>query len=481
MRSRVHHSSLTEKNGHPEAERRVAVIGAGFSGTMVAIHLHAVLPAGCQIVLCERDRFARGAAYATPFATHMLNVRATGMSAFAADPHHFVNWLGARATGRAGEVMTTAAGSFASRRLYGEYVSELLYGARVAAGERRMSLRLAEVVDIERAGPGFRLRFLDGSSERVGAAVLAMGNLPPPPTGSPVHLTNPWEPGVTKGLRPDLPVLIVGTGLTMIDLVTEMRDTGFAAPIIALSRRGLLPQRHRATEPWPTPAPSAAERGSLLALLRHIRGDVRKAAASGVDWRSVIDSLRPITSDLWCGLPLRERARFMRHLRPYWDAHRHRLAEPIAERIDAMRAQGQLDIRRGRLLDVRVRDAAAEATCQLFGTPEPTCFTVQRLIDATGLAKLSGSENPLVNALLRRGLVRIDALGLGLEVTPSLETIDASGHATRSLCALGPLVRGALWECTAVPEIRVHAERVARAVAALFRPQTCASWVARSR
>ena len=447
------------------AGRRIAVIGAGFSGTMVAIHLHTLLPPACQVLLCERDRFARGTAYATPFAHHMLNVRATGMSAFPAEPYHFVNWLGARAAGRAGEVMTTEAGAFASRRVYGEYLSELLETARAAAGARRIALRSCEVVDIERAGAGFRLHFLDGSIERVGAVVLAVGNLPPAPTGTPGHLANPWSAGATAGLHPDRPVLIVGTGLTMIDLALLMRDAGFAAPIIALSRRGLLPQRHQATTLWPTPVFTDVERRSLVALLGRVRREVREAAARGLDWRCVINSLRPMTADLWCGLPLRERARFMRHLRPFWDVHRHRLAGPIADRIDGMRAQDQLDVRRGRILDMRAGEAGVEVTARLHGGGEPTRFAVQRVIDAMELARLDASVNPLAVALMRRGLARIDGLRLGLDVTSTLAVIDASGRAAENFWALGPVVRGALWECTAVPEIRVQAARVAHAVA----------------
>ncbi|MBN9508699.1 MAG: FAD/NAD(P)-binding protein [Alphaproteobacteria bacterium] len=487
---------LAPMDNERSAGRRVAVIGAGFSGTMVAIHLHALLPPACQVLLCERDRFACGTAYATPFAHHMLNVRATGMSAFPADSSHFVNWLAARATDRAGEVMTTEAGAFASRRVFGDYLSELLETARATAGKRRIALRPGEVVDIERAGVGFRLHFADGGVERVGAVVLAMGNLPPPPSGMPGRLADAWSAGATTGLRPDLPVLIVGTGLTMIDLALQMRDAGFAAPIIALSRRGLLPRRHRPTTPWPTPVFTDRERRSLLALLDCVRREVRAAAARGVDWRCVIDSLRPMTADLWCGLPPRERARFLRHLRPFWDVHRHRLPGPIADRIDGMRAQGQLDIRRGRLLDMRAGESGVEVTARLHGASEPTRFVVQRVIDAMGLTGLHGSVDPLAVALMRRGLARADGLGLGLDVTSTLAVIDASGHAATQMWALGPVVRGALWECTAVPEIRVHAVRVAHAVAEAFaerrappvgrpRPQPrsaapCAAWRART-
>jgi uncharacterized NAD(P)/FAD-binding protein YdhS len=306
--------------------------------------------------------------------------------------------------------------------------------------------------------------------QTVAAVVLAVGNLPPPPTGNPLHCTNPWDPHCTAGLRPDRPVLILGTGLTMIDLVLQLRSGGFGGRIIALSRRGLLPQRHRPTAPWPTPHFALAERRSLLALLRRLRREIRAAAAQGVDWRSVIDSLRPVTSDLWRGLPEAERARFLRHLRPYWDIHRHRVAEPLAEQIDDLRASGGLVIDRGRIIDLCFGDAGVEVTLRRRGAEPPVRRTVQRVINATGLAKLGETASPLIRALLRRGLVRVDRLGLGLDVTPALQAIDRGGDAAPNLWAIGPVVRGALWECTAVPDIRVHAERTARIIAAAFHP-----------
>jgi uncharacterized NAD(P)/FAD-binding protein YdhS len=447
------------------ADRRVAVIGAGFSGTMAALHLAAMLPPEYQVLLCERGRFGRGAAYSTPFSDHLLNVRAANMSAFSADPDHFLAWLSARPAFTAGAVRETAAGSFASRSLYGHYLSGLLDTALAKSGPGRLRLHPAEVVDLEPSGAGYRLIGRDGTAQRVAAAVLAVGNLLPPPTGSPLHCLNPWEPASTGGLRQDLPVLVIGTGLTMIDLVLQMRGSGFAGKIVALSRRGLLPQRHQATIPWPAPRPPHAERHSLLALFLRVRREVREAAALGVDWRSVIDSLRPITADLWSGLPVAERARFLRHLRPYWEVHRHRIAEPPAEQIAAQRARGDLVIERGRVLDLRLGEASVEVVYRLHNATQPVQLTVQRVINATGLGKLSEAATPLIAALAQRGLVRLDPLGLGLDITPSLQAVGGVGQPTPNLWAVGPLVRGALWECTAVPDIRAHAERAARAVA----------------
>jgi uncharacterized NAD(P)/FAD-binding protein YdhS len=276
---------------------------------------------------------------------------------------------------------------------------------------------------------------------------------------------NPWADGSTAGLRPGLPVLIVGAGLTMVDLAVEIFARGVPGPVIALSRRGLLPHRHAPAPPWPALSLAAAERGSVGALLRRLRGAVAEAGAQDGDWRGVVDSLRPLTQGLWRGLPPAERARFLRHLRTFWDIHRHRMAPPVADMVDAMRQSGFLQVLRGRVVGIEEHADCAEVTWQPPGAAAARTLTVQRVIMAVGSADAARTEEPLVRALLAAGMARLDELGLGLEVTDGLQVVDAEGQVTPGLWALGPIVRGVFWECTAVPDIRGQAERVARAVA----------------
>lgn len=444
-------------------KRPVAVIGSGFSGTMVALHLAAWLPADQTILLCERGAFARGAAYGTPNAGHLLNVRAANMSAFPRQPDHFLNWLTAGRRDYPDEVQDTDAGLFASRGLYGRYLFSLLNRA-VAGGPSRVRMMHADVVDIQPDEGGYQLRCADGAVYPVAAAVLAIGNLPPVDTDSPRHRTNPWAPGATAGLRPDQPVLIVGTGMTMVDVALELRAAGFPGPVIALSRRGLLSRRHAATGRWPTPSFNTAERASLLRLLERVRQDVRQAADLGVDWRSVIDSLRPITADLWRGLPQAERARFLRHVRPFWDVHRHRLAAPVADLCDAMLADGYLDVRRGRVVAMSHGEDDVTVMYRRRGAAKAETLVVQRVINANGLQNAENADSPLVHALCARGLGRLDPTGMGLDVTDALHVVAADGVAAPNIWALGPIVRGVFWECVAVPDVRTQAEKVARYV-----------------
>ena len=255
----------------------------------------------------------------------------------------------------------------------------------------------------------------------------------------------------------------------MVDAVASARQRGFSGPILAVSRRGLLPQVHAATASWPAPDVPVAARGSLPHLLRFVRDEVRRAAAVGVDWRSVIDALRSASIGLWRGLPLAEQRRFLRHVRAYWDVHRHRMAPPAAEIIARERASGGLSLMRARVMAVEDQAGHARVTLRERGADAPRVVNVQRIIDASGVGRVADTNDLLLRRLIARGLIRPDALGLGLAVTDDLAVVAQLGDASRPLWTLGPLLRGTLWECTAVPDIRGQAADLARTVAARLR------------
>ena len=456
------------RNG--SAGKVVAIIGAGFSGTMAAIHLRHALPPDWIVVLLDRTgRFARGPAYAASDAPHLLNVRSLNMSALPDDPGHFERWLGGQAPRWPGEVQVTEAGTFASRRLYGRYLRALLYDEITQSGGR-VRLCADDVRGLAPAGNGWRLSCASGREVAAAAVVIASGTLPSsrPCDGTVFH--DPWAAGATAGLRPGEPVLIVGTGLTMVDLALAMHARGFGGPIVALSRRGLAPQRHAAPGPaWPCPPFSEGERRSLPALLRAVRRRTRNAAAQGADWRTVIDAMRPVTAKLWQGLPPAERDRFLRHLRPHWDCHRHRMAPVVADAFDALQARSVLRLRRGRVLAADPVQGPAGRSVRVViqdrGASRADALVAQRVIYATGFG--AGAEaDGLVASLAAAGLARTDPHGMGLDVSPCLQVTRRDGGAAGGLWALGPIVRGVFWECTAVPDIRVQAQTVAGAVAA---------------
>ena len=445
----------------------IAVIGAGYSGTMAAIHLARETSSDRRILLCERGgEFGVGLAYSTPAPDHLLNVRASNMSAFAQDPSHFEAWLETHAAAVADQTHLTETGVFASRGIYGRYLKSVLADAldqQKTTG--RIELLNAAVVDCERAGDGFVLVNAAGRRREVAAVVLATGHVPPLPAPDRRYVASPWAPGATKGLRGDAPVVILGTALTMVDVVMSLRQNGFEGPIIALSRRGLLPRAHGASGPWPTPALAPAEHRSVRRMTRRLRAEVAEAAKRGVDWRGVVDSLRPVTQALWRGWSDAERARFLRHARRWWDVHRHRMAPPNAAALEAELTGGRLRIVAGRIGSIRFEPDAVRIGYAPLGEARPVELSAQRVIVATGLESAANTCDPFMRRLIDRGLTRWDRLGFGIDVTEDLAVVGADGQVTRNLWALGPILRGVFWECIAVPDIRQQAETVARQAA----------------
>lgn len=445
----------------------IAVIGAGFSGTMAALQLLTHLPLDRPVLLCEgAERFGRGRAYATGNPDHLLNVRAANMSAYPDRPGHFEAWLAGLAPDEPG-IRATPAGTFAARGLYGRYLADLLTEAVTERGAPRLHLVNDAIVDIVPEAGRVILRSAGGRTYPAAGAVLAMGNLVAPAEPPSRYRFDPWRSDAFERLHAPLPVMIVGTGLTMVDAVVSLRRQGFEGQIVALSRRGLVPATHEAATPWPAPALSQSERSAITRLAARIRAEIAAAQATGQDWRGVIDSLRPLTEALWLGLPQAERGRFLRHLRPFWDVHRHRSAPPVGATIAREIAAGSLVVRAGRIAGIEDGPRHARVTFRPRGTQGRETLDVQGILDARGIGSVAGTRDPLLARLIARGLVRPGPFGIGLDVEPDF-AVGGARAAGVNLWTLGPLLRGVFWECTAVPDIRHQAVDLARAVAAEF-------------
>jgi uncharacterized NAD(P)/FAD-binding protein YdhS len=440
-----------------EAVDHVVIIGGGFSGTMLAVQLARL--GESKVTLVERGANpGHGIAYSTGHPAHLLNVRAGKMSAFPDDPGHFARWLAARGLGGADD--------FAPRRCYGDYLTGLLRGAMVESGGRLAVLR-GEAVDVEPAGRGAQVRLADGRSLTADRVVLASGNLPPrglaaldaaalPPS---LYRGDPSSPGLADGLGADDIVLLVGTGLTMVDVAVALADAGFAGRILAVSRRGLLPRVHKAAAAAQFVPPPAGQ--PVSALLRAVR---RSAAEHG--WRATIDALRPHTAGLWRGATPDQRACFLRHLRPWWDVHRHRIAPAIADRIEALRAAGRLELIAGRIVAAEVEGEGARVTIRPRAISYRRTVKVARIVNCTGAdGDLVGTGDALLARLVARGLIRPDVHRLGIDTAGDGAAIDADGRPSNALYAIGPLTRGRDWEATAVPELRVQAVALAETLA----------------
>lgn len=442
------------------APLRIAIVGAGFTGSLCAVHLLRRLPPGSRVSLLDRTgRFGPGLAYGTANAEHLLNVRAANMSAFPNAPGDFVMWLWRRGLpDQPGGGVPPSGHAFVARGVYGRYVSETLEEASTEAERRGVLLEPLgfDVIDLWEDADGVRLRLSGGTVLSADAAVLCVGNFPPElPVAegtvpdSPRVIRDPWDQAALDRIGAEDAVLVIGTGLTMADMLLALDERGHRGPVVALSRRGLMPTVHAPTVPGRMDLDAAPR--TARGLLRWVRGAVRH----GQDWRAVVDALRPATARIWRALPMAERRRFLRHVRPYWEVHRHRLAPEVDACLRAARASGRLTVRAGRILALDADGHGVRLTVRNRGG------IVDR-IDAGWLINCSGPQadyarvrDPLVRRLLDRGIVHPDPLGLGLEVDDSLALVGPEGP-SRRLFALGPPTKGAFWEITAVPDIRTQ-------------------------
>ena len=419
----------------------VAVIGAGASGTLQAIHLKR---AGAQVILIDRGPApGRGVAYATDRPEHLLNVPARRMSAFSDDPDHFERWYGAL-TGGGPE-------DFAPRMLYGDYLAGLLAEAGIEPLH-------GEAVAIGEGG----VRLADGRTIAADAIILAPGNFRPatPPGIDPAALgglwvEDPWAGNLTEGLGAGDVLLLIGTGLTAVDVALTLDATGYAGRIVALSRRGLAPRSHGAREP--TVAPSEDLPAHCVAMLRRVR-----SRSDEIGWLGAVHELRAVTQALWQGASLSERGRFLRHLRAWWDVHRHKVAPQVGATIEAMQADARLAAAAGKLVSAEAADGKALVRFRPRGADAVETLRVARIVNCTGPEiDIVRAGEPLLDALLAAGRIRPDPLRIGIDVDLECRAIGADGRAGETLSVIGPITRGAFWESVAVPDIRAQAERVA--------------------
>lgn len=438
----------------------IGILGGGFTGCLLAVHLARRAAPGTSITLIESaDRLGRGAAYGTDNPDHLLNVRAENMGAFPDDPQHFHKWLVA-------EVGSAAppASAFVSRMRYGEYVNDVLAQA-LAAEATPLSLVTGLATALH---PGARpaVSLADGRRLAFDRIALCFGNLPPGEApglnaqarASAHYLHNPWRARDLQPIPPTANVMIIGSGLTMADVVQSLAGQNHSGPITVLSRHGLVPLRHEAPRPSEMSRPS----GSLLEIFLSLRAAAKSAPARGHDWRDVIDALRPFTIGLWQGLSLSDRRQFLRHLRAHWEVHRHRLAPAIADTLDGMRSSGQLTVCAGRVRSIDWNGAGFDVAVRLRGEAQTASFTPAWMVNCTGPhADYAKSANPLVSSAVQAGALRADALQLGLDITNDGAIIDAAGQASPNIFAVGPPTRGAFWEITSVPDIRRDCARMA--------------------
>jgi len=446
---------------------RVAIVGGGLSGTLACLQLLREVP-GVRISLHERrpHQLNRGVAYSSRLSRQLLNVPADRMGLFPNDREGFLRWA------RNGPLPHAHPGDFLSRSLFGDHVHDMFH-TELDRYPGQVRIIAGEAVSLDhRPVHGYRLRLSDGAWSDHDAVVLALGNAPPAhvphmaPAArrDPHYVEWPWRPGAMAAIGIHDEVLFVGAGLTMVDLLLTLDQHGHQGAVTVLSRHGLLPREHAVSPPWPLP-PIGTSQGprELNALLRQVRREVELARQAGVPWQGVMDAVKLQARSIWQALPIAERERFMRHLRPYWEAHRHRMPGSARERIEELRAQGRLRPIAARIMGVVEAQNGFTVDYQPRGMTSTERSHTRWIINCSGpQADTRRLEQPLLLDLLSKGLASWDELHLGLRTTVEGALLDAQAQVVQGLYAIGPPCKAALWECTAVPEIRDQAVVLAK-------------------
>jgi uncharacterized NAD(P)/FAD-binding protein YdhS len=428
---------------------------------LVAVQLFRNGYRGRIAIVEPREELGAGLAYSTQFERHLLNVPAGKMSALANASTHFLDWL------RAGPLPHAEATTFAPRKLCGLYLNELLQRTILERASGDFTHLRAEVIDIAGAASGAVLTLSDGSTLYAERVVLAIGN----PASSPLPglsthgLEDRWHvsPWLDDALRVPFAgerILLLGTGLTAVDSALALLGQEPDCTVLMLSRRGILPQVHN-PQALPGSPPVLVSRGNLRLMLRDLRAHIESARQADLCWRGSVDALRPVSNDLWRELSVADQRRFLRHLKAYWEPHRHRMAPEIGARIARYRESGALQVVAGRLLEITPRGTATQIRV-LARRGTERVIEVDRIVSCTGIHEsYADSPRPLIRSLVRRGLARANDLGIGLGTDLHGALLDASGRPSTVFFTLGPPRRGELFETTAVPEIRVQAEALA--------------------
>ncbi|MGA2246909.1 MAG: FAD/NAD(P)-binding protein [Verrucomicrobiota bacterium] len=460
----------------PEAPA-IVIIGGGFTGTMTLANLLRETQksaAPLRIMLIDRQpALGEGIAYRTNDVRHLLNVPAGKMSAWPDRPDDFLDF--ARAFDS-----SIKPGDFLPRMLYGHYVRQILLEV-AQSSDSRVSVELIrdEATKLTPAGPssGWQVETAAGRCVRAGLAIITLGHRPPaeqfirrwkgPRTR---FVADPWAALVLTQIGPDEPVLVLGSGLTAVDALLTLDGGDRTAPLTVVSRRGLLPQAH-ARDPRPADDVSSLVAGWLdpaqplkvRELVCSLRKRIRLAVVQGVDWRQVIDGLRPATAKIWARLSPAERGRFLRHVRPFWEVHRHRMPPTAADQLEQLRARKILDPISGALVTAEADNEGINVTLSGRGNSGMRHLRVAWVINCTGPGiHHRRSTHPILRPLIESGGLCDDPFGLGLLTDSEGRAVDASGEAHADLLVAGTLRKSGLWESTAVPELRQQAAAVAR-------------------
>lgn len=448
------------------AERHIVIVGGGFSGTALAIHLARSGHAGLKVTVIEpREQLGRGVAYGTRDPSHRINVPAERMHLSAAEEGDFDRWFRASPACQIDAEARWHDGKlYPQRAQFGAYLNELY---RLAAASS--AVKLHHVRDRAVALENGAVITASGQGYRADDVVLAISHPPPALPSLLKHLThsralvaNPWRVDALAGVVPTDRVAIIGSGLTMSDVVASLHRQGHRGEITAFSRRGQLPRPNLSGQFAPRALDySRPQAATARGWLRRVRDEIKAAAALNLPWQLVLDDIRSNGQRLWQQFSLKEQQRFLRHLRPWWDVHRYRIAPQVSAVLEQLQDDGRLTVKAARLVKAEDNQGRITLTLQPRGAT-PESLTVDKIIVTTGPAHGALlSSDALLSQLATQGAIQADPLALGIWVNAQSQTLNIHGNANPHLYVVGPAARGRFGELMGLPQVAEHAETLA--------------------
>lgn len=454
--------------------KHVVVIGGGFSGAVTAVNLARLTDAPLTVtVLNAGQPLARGVAYGTSRPEHLLNVVARNMSALADQPDHFVDWLGTRSD-FASIPTVELREQFMPRRVYGDYLQALfLWYTRVLADgkEVRINCHEAEALDVAAGARRATVVASGGLTFEADKVVLATGNqrptdLPGCAADDPRYFRDPWGDWHQRLGDRRQDVIILGTGLTMVDAFLTLAALGWEGKVTAVSRNGLLPMSHFRSPDYPAFPEGDPSHLGLDEVRASIDCHCDRVRGLGLNPALLVDKLRPYTQRIWQNFTLADKCRFLREFRTRWNVVRHRIPQAVHSGLTSALAAGRLALVKGSVQGIAATDEGLAVTVADGAGGEST-LRGGVVLNCTGPTDgYADGRSCLYSNLFKRGLVVADELGLGIQATADFVVVERGGGHSKHLLALGPPLKGVLWETIAVPELRNQAFRVAEVIVA---------------
>ncbi|MGG5238740.1 FAD/NAD(P)-binding protein [Pseudomonas lurida] len=449
----------------------VLIIGGGLSGTMLAVQLLR-LPGKRRILVIEpRAELGRGEAYSAVELGHTLNGNAARMSVDPDNPDDLTQWLtdyiGAGGWPESDQQHVPISELFPPRGIFGLYAQQRLAEAKARSASSVEHVR-GEVVDLQREDASTLLTLDNGQPLRGGLVVLATGMFPaartPQTQSSGLNATavDPWDVQAMTQIDPQAPVLIIGSGLTMVDAVVSLEQAGHRGPIEVFSRHGLLPHVRRQPPGWVDFLSEDQRLRSPRQLLREVRRQCGIAQAQGIDWQAPLDTVRAHIGRLWSQASEREKRQFVRHVRPWWESHHHRSPPLSAQLVARLHDEGRLRIRAASFKGLEPSAEGVTIRLRHRGEQGITLVSGAALINSSGIEyDWRRVARPLPQQLLKRGLIQPGPLALGIAADACGAVVDAQGRVSQRLFAMGPPLRGMWWESTAVTDVAIQAKALA--------------------